>query len=72
MSSSDSMMGQQEPGTPSQTVGPDMSRLPTFKPLVVSTYNVRTLHQKGKPHQLFMGYNDAGVDIVGDNIIPHR
>ena len=64
------MTGQQEPGTPSQTVGPDMSRLPTFKPLVVSTYNVRTLHQKGKPHQLFTGCNDAGVDIVG--IQEHR
>ena len=70
MSSSDSMTGQREPGTPSQTVGPDMSRLPTFKPLVVSTYNVRTLHQKGKSHQLFMGCNDAGVDIVG--IQEHR
>ena len=64
------MTGQREPGTPSQTVGPDMSRLPTFKPLVVSTYNVRTLHQKGKPHQLFTGCNDAGVDIVG--IQEHR
>ena len=47
-----------------------MSRLPTFKPLVVSTYNVRTLHQKGKSHQLFMGCNDAGVEIVG--IQEHR
>ena len=64
------MTGQREPGTPSQTAGPDMSRLPTFKPLVVSTYNVRTLYQKGKPHQLFMGCNDAGVDIVG--IQEHR
>ncbi|XP_072017149.1 uncharacterized protein [Amphiura filiformis] len=59
------MTGQREPGTPSQTVGPDMSRLPTFKPLVVSTYNVRTLHQQGKTHQLFTGCSDAGVDIVG-------
>ncbi|XP_072036972.1 craniofacial development protein 2-like [Amphiura filiformis] len=59
------MTGQWEPGTPSQTVGPDMSRLPTFKPLVVSTYNVRTLHQQGKTHQLFTGCSDAGVDIVG-------
>ena len=42
----------------------------TFKPLVVSTYNVRTLYQKGKPHQLFTGCNDAGVDIVG--IQEHR
>ena len=64
------MTGQREPGTPSQTVGPDMSRLPTFKPLVVSTYNVRTLYQGGKPHQLFMGCTDAGVDIVG--IQEHR
>ena len=69
-SSSDSMTGQREPGTPSQTVGPDMSRLPTFKPLVVSTYNVHTLHQKGKSHQLFMCCNYAGVDIVG--IQEHR
>ena len=64
------MTGQREPGSPSQSVGPDMSRLPTFKQLVVSTYNVRTLHQKGKSHQLFMGCNDAGVDIVG--IQEHR
>ncbi|XP_072043634.1 craniofacial development protein 2-like [Amphiura filiformis] len=30
-----------------------------------STYNVRTLHQQGKTHQLFTGCSDAGVDIVG-------
>ncbi|XP_072041209.1 craniofacial development protein 2-like [Amphiura filiformis] len=64
------MTGQREPGTPSQTVGPDMSRLPTFKPLVVSTYNVRKLHQQGNTHQLFTDCSDAGVDIV--DVQEHR
>ena len=61
----DSMMGQREPGTPSRTVGLDMSRLSVFKPLAVSTYNVRTLYQRGQTYQLFMGCNDAGIDIAG-------
>ena len=45
-------------------------RLSTFKPLVISTYNVRTLHQQGKTHQLFMGCSDVGIDIIG--IQEHR
>ena len=35
-----------------------------FNKLIVSTYNVRTLHQHGKSHQLFTGYADSGIDIV--------
>ena len=70
MSANDSMTDQRELGTPSRTVGPDKSRLPTFKPLLVSTYNVRTLYQPGKSHQFFTGCNDVGLDIVG--IQEHR
>ena len=69
-STSDSMTDQRELGTPSRTVGPDTRRLPAFKPLTISTYNVRTLYQQGKTHQLFMGCADAGVDIIG--IQEHR
>ena len=50
----DFMTGQRELGTTSRTVGPESCRLSTFKPLVISAYNVRTLHQQGKSHQLFM------------------
>jgi exonuclease III len=64
------MTGQRELGTTSQTVGLEKRRLPTFKPLNVSTYNVRTLFQQGKAQQLFLGCEDAGVDIVG--IQEHR
>ena len=64
------MTGQRELGTPSRTAGPDMSRLSTFKPLLVSTYNVRTLYQQGKLHQFFSGCNDVNLDIVG--IQEHR
>ena len=35
-----------------------------FNKLIVSTYNVWTMHQHGKSHQLFTGYADAGIDIV--------
>ena len=66
----DFMTGQQELGTTSRTVGPESCRLSTFKPLVISTYNVRTLHQQGKAHQLFMGCSDVGIDIIG--IQEHR
>ena len=66
----DSMTGQRELGTTSQTVGPESCRLSTFKPLVISTYNVRTLHQQGKTHQLFMVCSDVGIDIIG--IQEHR
>ena len=64
------MTDQRELGTPSRTVGPDKSRLSAFKPLLVSTYNVRTLYQQGKSHQFFSGCNDIGLDIVG--IQEHR
>ena len=70
LSSDDSMTGQRELGTTSRTVGPEKRRLSTFKPLNVSTYNVRTLHQHGKAHLLFTGCADAGVEIVG--IQEHR
>ena len=63
--STDSMTDQRELGTSSRTVGPDYCRLSAFKPLVISTYNVRTLFQQGKTHQLFMGCADTGVDIIG-------
>ena len=69
-SSDDSMTGQRELGKTTRTVGPEMRRLCAFKPLVVSTYNVRTLYQQGKSHQLFMGCSDAGTDIIG--IQEHR
>ncbi|XP_038062501.1 craniofacial development protein 2-like [Patiria miniata] len=64
------MTGRRETGKSSRTVGPDKRRLPTFKPLVVSTYNVCTLYQQGKTRQLFFGCADAGIDIVG--IQEHR
>ena len=70
LSSDDSMTGQRELGTTTRTVGLEKRRLPTFKPLNVSTYNVRTLFQQGKAQQLFLGCEDAGVDIVG--IQEHR
>ena len=64
-------MGQREFGTTNaRTVGPESSRLSTFKPLIISAYNVRTLHQQGKTHQLFTGCSDAGTDIIG--IQEHR
>ncbi len=69
-SATDSMTDQRELGTPSRTVGPDTCRLPAFKPLIISSYNVRTLFQQGKSHQLFMGCAEAGLDIVG--IQEHR
>ena len=64
------MTDQRELGTPSRTVGLDYCRLSVFKPLTISTYNVRTLFQLGKTDQLFTGCVDAGVDIVG--IQEHR
>ena len=64
------MTDQRELGTPSRTVGLDYCRLSAFKPLTISTYNVRTLFQLGKTDQLFTGCVDAGVDIVG--IQEHR
>ncbi|XP_038063001.1 craniofacial development protein 2-like [Patiria miniata] len=70
LSTDDSMTDQRETGRTSRTVGLDKGRLSAFEPLVISTYNVRTLHQKGKIHQLFMGCADAGVDIIG--IQEHR
>ena len=63
--SDDSMTGQWELGTTSRTVGPESCCLSTFKPLVIFTYNVRALHQQGKIHQLFMGWSDVGIDIIG-------
>ena len=35
-----------------------------FNKLIVSIYNVQTLYQHGKSHQLFTGWADAGIDIV--------
>ena len=64
------MTGQRELGTPSRTAGLDYCRLSAFKPLVISTYNVRTLFQTGKLHQLFTGCFYVGIDIVG--ILEHR
>ena len=64
------MTDQRELGTRSQNVGLDYCRLSAFKPLTISTYNVRTLFQLGKTDQLFTGCVDAGVDIVG--IQEHR
>ena len=64
------MTGQRELGTPTRTDGPEKCRLSAFKPLIVSTYNVRTLFQHGKTHQLFMSCTDAGIDI--DGIQEHR
>ena len=64
------MTDHRELGKPSRTDGPDNRRLSAFKPLTVSTYNVRTLYQQGKSHQLFAGCTEAGVDIVG--IQEHR
>ena len=69
-STPDAMTDQRELGTPSRTVGLDYCRLSAFKPLTICTYNVRTLFQHGKTHQLFMGCADAGVDIIG--IQEHR
>ncbi len=63
-SSTNFITDQWELGTPSQNVGPDYCRLSAFKPLTLSVYNVRTLHQHGKLHQLLMGCNDAGIDIA--------
>lgn len=48
-----------------RTVGPNYCRLSAFKPLAISTYNVGTLFQQGKIHQLFVGCADTGVDIIG-------
>ena len=62
--STDSVTDQRELGTSARTVGPDYCRLSTFKPLAISTYNVRTLFQQGKTHQPLMGC-DTGVDIIG-------
>ena len=50
--------------------GSDYCRLSAFKTLVISTYNVRTLFQTGKLHQLFTGCADAGIDMIG--IQEHR
>ena len=73
-STTDAMTDQRELGTPhaphARTVGPDYCRLSAFKPLKIYTYNVRTLFQQGKTHQLFMGCADAGIDIIG--IQEHR
>ena len=62
--------GQRELGTTSRTVGPELCRLSTFKPLVISTYNVKTLHQQGETHPLFIGCSNVGIDIIG--IQEHR
>jgi len=35
-----------------------------FNKLIVFIYNVQTLYQHGKSHQLFTGWADAGIDIV--------
>ena len=35
-----------------------------FNKLIVSIYNVQTLYQHGKSHQLFTGWADARIDIV--------
>ena len=66
----DSMTGQREFGTTLRTVGPELCCLSIFKPLVISTYNVRTLYQQRKTHQLFMGCFEVGIDIIG--IQEHR
>ena len=50
--------------------GSDYCLLSAFKTLVISTYNVRTLFQTGKLHQLFTGCADAGIDMIG--IQEHR
>ena len=49
-SAQDRVMGQQETV---RTAGLDRERLSVSTPLVVSTYNVRTLYQQGKAHELF-------------------
>lgn len=59
------MTDPRELGTSARTVRPDYCRLSAFKPLAISTYNVRTLSQQGKTHQLLMGCADIGVDIIG-------
>ena len=66
----DSMTCQRELGTTSRTVCPESCRLSTFKPFVIYLYNVRTLHQQGKTHKLFMDCSDVGIDIIG--IQEHR
>ena len=50
--------------------GSDYCRLSAFRTLVISTYNVHTLFQTGKLHQLFTGCADAGIDMIG--IQEHR
>ena len=45
-------------------------KLRVAKPLTISTYNVRTLYQKGKLHQLMTSCSEQGIDIVG--IQEHR
>ena len=49
---------------------PVRTRNDITNPLVIPTYNVRTLHQQGKTHQLFMCCSDVGIDIIG--IQEHR
>ena len=46
------------------------SKIKVAKPLTISTYNVRTLYQKGKFHQLTTGCSEQNIDIVG--IQEHR
>ena len=53
-----------------RTTVADRTRIPTSAKIVMSTYNVRTLYQTGKFHQLCTGSIDAGVNIVG--IQEHR
>ena len=48
-----------------RTAAADRDHIPLGHPITVSSYNVRTLHQTGKFHQLCCGSLDAGIDIVG-------
>ena len=41
------------------------SKIKVAKPLTISTYNVRTLYQKGKFNQLTTGCSEQNIDIVG-------
>lgn len=47
-----------------RTASADRDQIPLGTPIVVSTYNVQTLYQPGKFHQLCSGSTDAGVNIV--------
>ncbi|XP_066917222.1 craniofacial development protein 2-like [Clytia hemisphaerica] len=53
-----------------RTTAADRTRIPIREPIILSTYNVRTLYKTGKFQQLCSGGIDAGVNIAG--IQEHR